>query len=73
MSEIKIFAKQSRERRESTVVRDNQIHQMYEDILSELGELKVAVSKTYIYERIREQTKLSIRTISYILNHTRKE
>lgn len=73
MSKMKIFAKQPKTRRESTTVRDNQIHEMYEEILNELGELKVAVSKTYIYERIQEKTKLSIRTISYIINHTRKE
>ena len=44
---------------------------MYMRIIHELGELSNAVSKTYIYERIRERTKLSIRTISFILNHTK--
>ena len=34
------------------------------------GSLANAVSKGYIYERIKEKTKLSIRTISFILNHT---
>lgn len=58
-------------RRESTKVRDREIREMYMRIIHELGELSNAVSKTYIYERIRERTKLSIRTISFILNHTK--
>ena len=57
-------------RRESTMVRDNEIHELHRQILDELGDLANAVSKGYIYERIRERTKLSIRTISFILNHT---
>ena len=57
-------------RRESTKMRDNEIHRIHSQILNELGELANAVSKNYIYERIREKTKLSIRTISFILNHT---
>ena len=44
---------------------------MYKSILRGLVELAGVVSKTYIYERIRERTKLSVRTISFILNHTR--
>ena len=58
-------------RRESTKVRDEEIRNMYKSILHGLGELAGVVSKTYIYERIRERTKLSVRTISFILNHTR--
>ena len=58
-------------RRESTKVRDEEIRNMYKSILYGLGELAGVVSKTYIYERIRERTKLSVRTISFILNHTR--
>lgn len=60
-------------RRESTIVRDNEIHRMYNEIVSGLGELGNAVSKSYIYEKIKAQTKLSIRTISFVLNHTRDE
>lgn len=63
----------SKKRRESTTVRDNFIHDLYEHILGELGDLKSAVSKSYIYERIQKETKLSIRTISFILNHTKKK
>lgn len=59
-------------RRDSTSLRDNMIHDMYRDIINELGELGSAVSKSYIYEKIQAKTHLSIRTISYILNHTNK-
>lgn len=64
---------QIKNRRESTIVRDNEIHRMYNEIVSGLGELGNAVSKSYIYEKIKAQTKLSIRTISFVLNHTRDE
>lgn len=57
-------------RRESTIVRDNEIHRLHRQILDELGYLANVVSKNYIYGKIQEKTKLSIRTISFILNHT---
>ena len=57
-------------RRESTMVRDNEIHKLHRQILDELGDLANVVSKNYIYGKIQEKTKLSIRTISFILNHT---
>lgn len=60
-------------RRESTSVRDNAVHDLYEKIMNELGDLKNAVAKNYIYEKIQKETKLSIRTISYILNHTKRK
>ena len=52
---------QIKNRRESTIARDNEIHRLYKEIRHELGSLANAVSKGYI---------LSIRTISFILNHT---
>ena len=55
----------SKNRRESTKIRDNQIHELYDEIIRELGPLANVVSKTYIYERIQKKTKLSIRTISF--------
>lgn len=63
--------KSNTKRRESTKARDDEVHQLYNDIIQELGELAKVVSKTYIYERIRKKTKLSIRSISYIINHTK--
>lgn len=58
-------------RRESTLVRDKEVCRIYNQILNELGELRNVVSKSYIYEKIKERSKLSIRTISFIVNHTR--
>ena len=58
-------------RRESTKVRDREIHRLYHEIMDELGNLANAVSKNYVYEQIQKKTKLSIRTISFILNHTK--
>lgn len=59
-------------RRESTIIRDNEIHDIHNEILLELGDLKHVVSKGYIYNKIKERTRLSVKTISYILNHTEK-
>lgn len=61
----------SKNRRESTAVRDNEVHRMYREILDGFGEAANAVSKTYVYEKIRERTRLSVRTISFIINHTK--
>ena len=61
----------NKNRRESTMVRDNEIHRMYREILNSFGEAANAVSKTYVYEKIHECTKLSVRTISFIINHTK--
>lgn len=60
-------------RRESTKVRYNLIHEAYDKIMKELGDMGKFVSKSYIYNRIREETHLSIKTVSYILNHTCKD
>lgn len=60
------------ERRFSSVLRDNAVHQLYEEEVRKQGELARYLSKEYFYEKIKEKTNLSIRTISYILNHTHK-
>lgn len=49
--------------RDSTVIRNNEIHKMYDEILNELGDLATVVS----------MTGLSIRHISRIINHTKVE
>lgn len=61
-----------RKRRSSTVVRDNIVHSIYAQIMSELGDLRHVVSKSYVYDLIKEKTSLSTRTISFILNHTKE-
>ena len=60
------------QRRFGTVLRDNAVHEMYEEELKELGDKAVYIANSYIYRKISEKTHLSTRTISYILNHTRK-
>lgn len=59
--------------RDSTVIRDNEIHRMYDEILNELGDLATVVSRNYVYGRIKDRTGLSIRHISRIINHTKVE
>ena len=57
-------------RRFSSVLRDNSIHRMYEEERRKAGEYAPYLSKGYYYGRIQEQTGLSFRMISQILNHT---
>lgn len=59
--------------RDSTVIRNNEIHKMYDEILDELGDLATVVSRNYVYGRIKDRTGLSIRHISRIINHTKME
>lgn len=58
--------------RESTVIRDNEIHKMYDEILNELCYLATVVSRNYVYGG-KDRTGLSIRHISRIINHTKVE
>lgn len=41
--------------------------------MNDLGQLRTVVSKSYIYNLIQNQTGLSIRTISHVLNHTKEQ
>lgn len=61
------------ERKFASKLRDNAVHDIYEEEVAKQGELARYLSKEYFYEKIKERTGLSIRTISYILNHTKKE
>lgn len=58
------------ERRPSTIFRDNSVHEIYQELKEELGDLIHVVSKSYIYGRIQERTGLCTKTIAFILNHT---
>lgn len=58
--------------RDSTVIRDNEIHRMYNEE-DELGDLGTVVSRDYVYGKIKDRTGLSIRHISRIINHTKVE
>ena len=55
--------------RDSTVIRNNEIHRMYNEIL----DLATVVSRNYVYGKIKDRTGLSIRHISRIINHTKVE
>lgn len=57
----------------STIKHNNSIHLMYKNIMNDLGQLRTVVSKSYIYNLIQNQTGLSIRTISQVLNHTKEQ
>jgi len=57
-------------RRQSTVVRDNNVHNAYKDVMCELGQYAYQLPKSLIYDKIRERTGLYSKTIAYILNHT---
>jgi hypothetical protein len=46
--------------RDSTVIRDNEIHRMYNEILDELGDLATVVSRNYVYGKIKDRTGLSM-------------
>lgn len=59
--------------RDGTVIRDNEIHRMYNGILDGLGDLATVVSRNHVYGRIKDRTGLSIRHISGIINHTKVE
>jgi len=61
-----------RERRPSTVVRDNHVLGIYYELAKELGDIINVVSKSYIYDRIKERTGLCHKTIAFILNHSKR-
>ena len=58
------------DRRLSTVERHNIVHILYDKIKAELGSAYKYVSKSYFYDRIAPEVKLSTRQVAYILNHT---
>ena len=59
--------------RDSSVIRHNEVHDMYDKIIKDLGDISAYVSKGYIYDKIREKAGLSTRHISRILNHTKRK
>ena len=56
--------------RASTIIRDNEVHKLYNEVKAELGNLAYEVRREYIYKRISAQTGLCTKCIAYILNHT---
>ena len=58
-------------RRPSTVMRDNSVHEAYRQLQKETGDYFHFLPREFVYERIRQQTGLCTKTIAFILNHTR--
>lgn len=56
-------------RRFATKLRDEEVKRQYKEIVNELGELAMFVSRDYYYKRLNKSTGLSNRTLSHILNH----
>lgn len=59
--------------RDSSIIRYNEVHDMYDKIIKDLGDMSAYVSKGCIYDKIKERTGLSTRHISRILNHTKRK
>lgn len=57
-------------RRITSIIRDNLVHKIYDEECKKVGEAAGYVSREYLYGKVKERTGLSIRTISYIVNHT---
>lgn len=54
---------------DGTVIRDNEIRGMYDEIPDESGDLAAVVSGNRVYGKIKDGTGLSIRHIGGIINH----
>lgn len=60
----------NKSKRTSTHVRYNLVIGLYNNIIENLGkEVSNAVSKQYIYDKIKDRTGLCTKTIAYIINH----
>lgn len=59
-------------RRPSTIIRDNLVHEAYENICKEAGAYASLVPREYLYDKVQERTGLCKKTIAFILNHTEK-
>lgn len=44
--------------RDSSIIRYNEVHDMYDKIIKDLGDMSAYVSKGYIYDKIKERTGL---------------
>lgn len=59
-------------RRKSTIFRDNYVHDVYNKVVSEMGDLANYVARSEIYRRVSAITHLCPKTIERIINHTHK-
>lgn len=56
--------------RQSTVVRNNMVFSIYDELKKEYGEVFNFIVREFIYEKIKERTGLHTKTIAKILNHS---
>lgn len=61
----------NRKRRDSTIMRDNRIHEAYAQVVKELGDVFPFVSRTEIYRRVAGIVHLCTKTVANVLNHTK--
>ena len=63
--------------RDSSIIKYNEIHDMYDKIIKDLGDMSAYVSKSYIYDKIKDKTGFSTRHIiilrKEILDLSKKE
>ena len=62
-----------KERRPSTIIRDNGVHEAYEDVCREIGDMAKLLPKEYLYEKVKARTGLCTKTIAWILNNPFKK
>lgn len=70
--EKKTLQKRSRQRQMGTIMRDDMLHDVYEEVLRELGHWASAVSRMEIYREVSRRTGVHWKTVQYALNHTRR-
>lgn len=51
-------------------MRDNSVHEAYQELQQEAGAYFQFLPRGHIYDRIRQRTGLCTKTIAFILNHT---
>lgn len=59
--------------RNSTIIRYNNVHDEYNNVVEELGKYATLVPKSYIYEKVSERTGLSCKTVARALSHSIKK
>lgn len=59
-----------RNRRKSTIKRDNRIHIAYNEVVKEFGNAAAFVARTEIYRRVAEAVDMCPKTVANVLNHT---
>lgn len=52
-----------KERRPSTLIRDNEVHEAYEEVCRDIGDMARLLPKEYLYEKVKEKIGLCTRTV----------